>query len=152
MQPLIEALQAFRGIKLLSAFVIAAEIGDLRRFKTARQFMAFLGLVPSEHSSGNTVKRGSLTKTGNAHVRRILVEAAQHYRHRPIRSEALKKRQEGLSKEVIEIAWNAQQRLCRRLTHLTAQNKPRNKAIIAIARELAGFIWSIGQLPQLLAV
>jgi transposase len=151
LEPLVKSLQAFRGIQLLSATVIAAEIGDLRRFKTARQFMAFLGLVPSEQSSGKTVKRGSLTKTGNAHVRRILVEAAQHYRHRPVLSKALRKRQEGVSQDVIRIAWKAQQRLCQRLNHLLAQNKARNKAIVALARELAGFIWSVGQVPHLMA-
>lgn len=151
LEPLVRALMSFRGIQILSATVIAAEIGDLRRFKTARQFMAFLGLVPSEQSSGKSTKRGPLTKTGNGHVRRILVEAAQHYRHRPVLSAALRKRQQGISQEVIDISWAAQQRLCRRLTHLTENNKPRNKAIVALARELAGFIWSLGQVPQLLA-
>jgi transposase len=151
LEPLVKAMMSFRGIQLLSATVIAAEIGDLRRFKTARQFMAFLGLVPSEQSSGKSTKRGPLTKTGNGHVRRILVEAAQHYRHRPVLSAALRKRQHGVSQEVIKVSWEAQQRLCRRLTHLTENNKPRNKAIVALARELAGFIWSLGQLPQLLA-
>jgi transposase len=151
LQPLVKAMMGFRGIQILSATVIAAEIGDLRRFKTARQFMAFLGLVPSESSSGNSVKRGSLTKTGNGHVRRILIEAAQHYRHRPVLSAALRKRQEGISKEVRDISWEAQQRLCNRLTHFTNSGKPRNKAIVALARELAGFIWSLGQVSQLLA-
>ena len=150
LEPLVKALMAFCGIQLLSATVIAAEIGDLRRFKTAPQFMAFLGLVPSEQSSGKSIKRGSLTKTGNAHVRRILVEAAQHYRHRPVLSAALRKRQEGVAKEVLDISWEAQQRLCRRLIHFTENNKPRNKAIVALARELAGFIWSLGQVSQLL--
>jgi transposase len=149
--PLIRALTAFRGIKTISAAVIAAEIGDLRRFKTARQFMAFLGLIPSEYSTGQSIRRGSVTRTGNAHVRRILVEAAQHYRHRPTRSLALKERQKGISQEVIDISWKAQRRLCKRLTYLMDRNKPRNKAIIALARELAGFIWSVGQVPQLLA-
>jgi transposase len=148
--PLIRALTAFRGIKTISAAVISAEIGDLRRFKSARQFMAFLGLVPSEHSSGQSVHRGSLTRTGNAHVRRILIEAVQHYRHRPTRSTTLKERQKGISQEVIDISWKAQKRLCNRLTYLLDRNKARNKAIVALARELAGFIWSVGQVPQLL--
>jgi transposase len=150
LRPLVKALMAFRGIDTLSATVIAAEIGDLRRFRTASQFMAFLGLVPSERSSGGSVKRGSVTKTGNGHARRILVEAAQHYRHRPVHSQALRKRQKGVSQEVIQISWAAQQRLCSRLTHFTNSGKPRNKAIVALARELAGFIWSVGQLPELL--
>ncbi len=109
LQPLVKAMMSFRGIQILGATVIAAEIGDLRRFKTAEQFMAFLGLGPSESSSGNSVNRGSLTKTGNGHVRRILIEAAQHYRHRPVLSAALRKRQEGISKEVRGISWKAQQ-------------------------------------------
>jgi transposase len=131
--------------------VIAAEIGDLRRFKTERQFMSFLGLVPSEQSSGKSIKRGSLTKTGNGHVRRILVEAAQHYRRSPRLSSALRQRQEGVSQEVIDISWKAQQRLCKRLNHLIDRNKARNKAIIALARELAGFLWAVGQVSNLVA-
>jgi transposase len=148
--PLVRAMMSFYGIQLISAAIIAAEIGDLRRFKTARQFMAFLGLVPSEHSSGQQTRRGPLTRTGNIHVRRILVEAAQHYRHSPRRTEALKKRQQGVSPEVIAISWKAHQRLHKRLMHFLHLGKSRNKAIIAIARELAGFIWSVGQVPQLL--
>jgi transposase len=149
--PLVQALQALRGICVLSAVIIAAEIGDLRRFQTARQLMAFLGLVPSEHSSGQSLRRGPLTRTGNVHVRRILVEAAQHYRHRPTLSVALRKRQQGVSTEVCQIAWKAQQRLCARLTYLTEKGLPRNKAIVALARELAGFVWAIGQVPEPLA-
>jgi len=151
LEPLIRAFMAFRGIQTLSAVVIAAEIGDLRRFPTARQFMSFIGLVPSEHSSGKSIKRGSLTRTGNAHVRRILVEAAQHYRHSPAVSAALRERQEGISQEVIDISWKAQRRLCKRLNYLIDQNKARNKVIIALARELAGFLWAVGQVPNLLA-
>lgn len=143
--PLVQALRSFRGISTLSAVVIAAEIGDLRRFQTARQFMAFVGLVISEHSSGQTIKRGSLTRTGNSHVRRILVEAAQHYRHRPTLSAALRERQAGVSSEVTAIAWKAQRRLCKRLMYLLERNKPRNKAIAAVARELAGFVWAVGR-------
>ena len=152
LEPLVKALMAFRGISILSAVIIAAEIGDLRRFPTARQFMAFLGLVPSEQSSGKSVKRGPLTRTGNSHVRRILVEAAQHYRHRPVLSAALRSRQQGLAPEVLNISWKAQQRLCKRLTYLTERNKPRNKAVAALARELAGFVWAVGQIEQPLAV
>jgi transposase len=151
LEPLIRAFMAFRGIQTTSAVVIAAEIGDLRRFKTARQFMSFLGLVPSEHSTGKSTRRGSLTKTGNGYVRRILVEAAQHYRHSPRLSLALRERQEGVSQEVIDISWKAQKRLCKRLTYLIDRNKARNKAIIALARELAGFIWAVGQVPKLVA-
>ena len=148
--PLVKALKAFRGINTLSAVVIAAEIGDLRRFPTARQFMSFVGLVVSEHSSGKTIQRGPLTRAGNSHVRRILIETAQHYRHRPALGAALRERQAGVSKEVTDIAWEAQQRLSKRLTYLLEQNKPRNKAIAAVARELAGFVWAVGQVKQLL--
>ena len=148
--PLVRALKSFRGINTLSAVVIAAEIGDLRRFPTARQFMSFVGLVVSEHSSGKTIQRGPLTRAGNAHVRRILIETAQHYRHRPALGAALRERQAGVSKEVTDIAWEAQQRLSKRLTYLLEQNKPRNNAIAAVARELAGFVWAVGQVKQLL--
>jgi transposase len=151
LEPLIRALMSLRGISTLSAVIIAAEIGDLRRFRTARQFMAFVGLVPSEQSSGKSIKRGPLTRTGNSHVRRILVEAAQHYRHRPVLGEALKARQRGLSAEILQISWKAQHRLCRRLTYLTGKSKPYNTAIAALARELAGFVWAVGQVPQPLA-
>lgn len=152
LEPLIRLFCAFRGISTLSASIIAVEVGDFQRFATARQFMAFLGLVPSEHSSGQSQQRGRLTRTGNAHVRRILVEAAQHYRHRPIVGQALRDRQQGVPAEVLDISWKAQQRLCRRLRVLTERGKPRNKVIAALARELAGFLWSVGQLsPQLVA-
>lgn len=147
-EPLVRSFMAFRGIDVLSAAIVAAEIGDFRRFPAPRQFMAFLGLVPSEQSSGKTVHRGKLTRTGNGHVRRILIEAVQHYRHSPVLSAALRRRQEGVSQEVIAIAWKAQQRLCKRLTSLTAKGKPRNKAIAAAARELAGFLWAVGQIAQ----
>ena len=149
--PLVQALKSFRGISTLSAVVIAAEIGDLRRFATARQFLSFVGLVVSEHSSGKTIQRGPLTRTGNSQVRRILIESAQHDRHRPTLSAALRERQEGVSKEVTDIAWEAQQRLCKRLTDLLEQHPPRNKAIAAVARELAGFVWAVGPMKPLLA-
>jgi transposase len=151
LEPLVLALMSFYGIQLISAVVIAAELGDLRRFKTARQLMAFLGLVPSEHSTGNSIRRGSITRTGNAHVRRILVEAVQHYRHVPLRSKELARRRKGVSPEVILITQQAQRRLSKRMNHLTARNKPWNKMVIALARELSGFIWAVGQVPQLLA-
>ena len=151
LEPLVLALMAFRGIQVLSAVIIAAEIGDLKRFESARQFMAFLGLVPSEHSSGKTIRRGSITRTGNKHVRRILVEAVHHYRHTPTLSAALRGRQKGVSAEVIAISWNAQRRLCKRMTYFAALKKPRNKVVVALARELSGFIWAVGQVPVLLA-
>ena len=150
LEPLVRALMSFYGINLLSAVIIAAELGDLRRFKTARQLMAFLGLVPSEQSSGKTIRRGSITRTGNAHVRRILVEAAHHYRRVPSRSKAVAERRKGVSPEVIAIARKAEKRLCQRMKHLIVRNKPWNKMVIALARELAGFIWAVGQVPSFL--
>ena len=150
LEPLVLALMSFYGIQLLSAVIIAAELGDLRRFKTARQLMSFLGLVVSEHSSGNSIRRGSITRTGNVHVRRILVEAVHHYRHLSVRSKAVDARRVGVSPAVVAIAKAAEKRLRQRSAHLDARGKPANKIRIAMARELAGFIWAVGQVPQLL--
>jgi transposase len=141
--PVVEALQSLRGISLLSAVTLIAELGDLTRFDKPAQLMAYLGLVPSEHSSGGTVKRGSITKTGNTHARRTLIESAQAYRLPARKSAEIRKRQEGLPEDVIDIAWNAQLRLCHRYRKLLARGKNRNVVITAIARELAGFIWAI---------
>lgn len=149
-EPLVRALMSFYGIQLLSAVIIAAELGDLRRFKTARQLMAFLGLVPSEHSTGKTIRRGSITRTGNVHVRRILVEAVQHYRKAPSHNKAVERRRRGVSAEVLVIARKAERRLYQRKVHLVARNKPWNKMVIALARELAGFIWAVGQASSFL--
>ena len=151
LRPLVKALQAFRGIRLVSAVVIAAEIGDLRRFESAPRFMSYLGLVPSEHSSGDTTKRGRLTRAGNGHVRRVLIEASWAYRFRPRKGEALLKRSEGVSPDVERIAWKAQQRLWSVYRRLVGRGKNSKKAIAAVARELAGFIWAIGRQEALLA-
>ena len=139
----VEALQSLRGISLITAVTIVAELGDLNRFENAAQLMAYLGLVPSEHSSGNTIKKGGITKTGNTHVRRALIESAQAYRLPARRSTAIRKRQEGLSEDILDIAWDAQLRLCHRYRRLIAKGKKHNVAITAIARELAGFIWAV---------
>ena len=141
--PVVEALQALRGVSMLSAVSLIAELGDLTRFDKPTKLMAYLGLVPSEHSSGPTVKRGSITKTGNTHARRTLIESAQSYRLPARKSRAIRKRQEGLPEDVREIAWNAQLRLCQRYRRMIAKGKNRNVAITAIARELVGFIWAI---------
>lgn len=143
--PVIEALMALRGVNLLSATTIVAEIGDLHRFASAPQLMAYLGLVPSEHSSGPKQVRGGITKTGNGHVRRLLVEAAWTYRHPARKSAPLQRRAERTSEAVQDIAWKAQKRLCQRYRHLTARGKQSVQASTAVARELAGFIWAIGQ-------
>jgi len=143
--PVVVALQALRGISLISAVTVVAELGDLSRFDTPVQLMAYLGLVPSEHSSGGTIKRGAITKTGNSHARRALIESAQAYRLPARKSAAIRKRQEGLPEAVLEIAWNAQLRLCHRYRRLMAKGKNHNVVITAIARELAGFIWAIAR-------
>jgi transposase len=143
--PVIEGLMALRGVKLITATTIVAEIGDLRRFTTAPQLMAYLGVVPSEHSSGESKVRGSITKTGNGHVRRVLVESAWQYRYPARKTAVLQRRAERASEQVQEIAWKAQKRLCARYRRLEARGKLKVQVCIAIARELAGFIWAIGQ-------
>jgi len=147
--PVIEGLTALRGVKLITAATIVAEIGDLKRFATAPQLMAYLGVVPSEHSSGESKSRGGITKTGNGHVRRVLVESAWQYRYPARKTAVLQRRAERASEQVQEIAWKAQKRLCARYRLLEARGKLKVQVCIAIARELAGFIWAIGQtLPQ----
>lgn len=147
--PVIEGLMALRGVNLLTAVTIIAEIGDLRRFASAPQLMAYLGVVPSEHSSGATKSRGGITKTGNGHVRRVLVEAAWSYRHPARKTKHLERRAERTSDAVQEIAWKAQKRLCARYRLMEGKGKLKVQACTAVARELAGFIWAIGQaLPQ----
>jgi transposase len=138
-----DALQALRGVAKLTATTIAIEIGSFSRFQTAKHLMAYCGVVPGEHSSGGTRRQGAITKTGNAHVRRVLFEAAWAYRHRPNLGPALKKRQEHSSPTTIEIALKAQHRLHRRYIALAARGKPMTKIIGAIGRELLGFIWAI---------
>ena len=143
--PVIEALMALRGVNLLAATTIIAEIGDLHRFTSAPQLMAYLGLVPSEHSSGPKQTRGAITKTGNGHVRRLLVEAAWTYRHPARKTALLQRRAERTCEAVQDIAWKAQKRLCQRYRHLINRGKKSVQVCTAIARELAGFIWAIGQ-------
>jgi transposase len=142
LRPGVERLRCFRGIDDLTALTITAELGDPRRFATAPRAMAFVGLVPSEHSSGTKHARGAITKTGNAHLRRVLVEAAWHYRHRPFVGAALRRRQRGAPAAVVAQAWTAQERLYRRYHRLRARGKPTPQVITAVARELAGFVWA----------
>lgn len=144
----IAALQAMRGIKLLTATTIVSEVGDLGRFASPRQLMAYAGLVPSEHSSGSRLRRGCITKSGNAHLRRVLVEAAWHARLAPRASEALRRRQDGVHRQVCTIAWKAQHRLYKRYRHLCARGKRPQQAAVAVARELLGFIWAVGQVVR----
>ena len=151
LRPVVEALQSLRGISLISAVTVVAELGDLTRFDHPAQLMAYLGLVPSEHSTGDKVKKGGITKTGNTHARRALIESAQAYRLPARKSTTIRKRQEGLCQEVLDIAWNAQLRLCSRYRRLIAKGKKHNVVITAIARELAGFIWAIARIVPLAA-
>lgn len=141
----VKALQSLRGISQISAVTIIAELGDLGRFNKPQQLMAFLGLVPSEHSSGPRVRRGAITKTGNKHVRQVLVEAAQSYRYPARVSQALLERQKELSQNIVNISWKCQVRLCRRFQRLKNSGKHHNTVVIATARELVGFIWAISK-------
>jgi transposase len=151
LRPLVKALQALRGVQVVTAVILAAELGDFARFASAPALMAYLGLVPSEHSSGETKKRGRITRTGNGHVRRILVESAWSYRHRPAMSPAIRKRNDGVAPAVQAIAWKAQHRLHGRYKKLLGRGKNKQQTVTALARELAGFVWSIARQPQLLA-
>lgn len=147
--PVIEGLMALRGVDLLTATTIMAEIGDLKRFTGAPQLMAYLGVVPSEHSSGGSKSRGGITKTGNGHVRRVLVEAAWTYRFPARKSAHVQRRAERAPQPVQDIAWKAQKRLCGRYRLLEGKGKLKVQVCTAVARELVGFIWAIGQaLPQ----
>lgn len=149
--PLVRALQALRGVEFVTAVTVVAEVGDFRRFATAGDFMGYVGLVPTEHTSGETRRRGPITKAGNAHVRRLLVESAWHYRRQPRMSKALRERSVGIAPGVCVIAWKAQKRLHNRLTKLIGRGKHPAEAVTAVARELAGFIWAIGREEVLLA-
>lgn len=141
--PVVKAIQAMRGIRLLVALGTIAELGDLRRFDHPRKLMSYLGLVPSESSSGQKRRQGSITKCGNSRARRLLIEGAHSYKHKANISSELQIRQEGLSKEIIDIAWQAQLRLCRRYQRLMFLGKHRSVVVTAIAREMVAFIWAI---------
>ena len=143
--PVVAALQTMRGMALVNAATLIAELGDLSRFANPRQLMAYLGLVPCEHSSGASVRRGGLTKAGNSAARRLLIEAAWCYRFPARVSRELLLRQEEQPKPIREIAWKAQLRLCARYRRLARSGKPANVVTAAIARELAGFIWAIAR-------
>jgi transposase len=143
--PVVAALQTMRGMALVNAATLIAELGDLSRFANPRQLMAYLGLVPSEHSSGASVRRGGLTKAGNSAARRLLIEAAWCYRFPARLSRELLLRQEEQPKAIREIAWKAQLRLCTRYRKLARTGKPANVVTAAIARELAGFVWAIAR-------
>lgn len=143
--PVVKAIQALRGVSFVSAVTVAAETGDLRRFDTPRQFMSYLGLVPSEHSSGARTHRGGITKAGNKSARRMLIEGAWAYRMQARIGPAHQSRLDGLPKAVHDIAWKAQVRLCARYRRLAAHGKPQTVVTTAVAREMAAFIWAIAR-------
>ena len=136
-------LRCFKGIDTVTAVCLVAELHDFRRFRSPRQLMAYVGLVPSEHSSGERERRGSITKSGNRHVRRLLVEAAWHHRHRPALSAPLRARREGQPTRVLAIADRAQERLCARYRRMSEAGKVHPKTIVAMARELTGHLWAV---------
>jgi transposase len=141
--PMIQTLMTLRGVAIITATSLVAEVGSFQRFKTPKQFMAYTGLVPSESSSGEIRSLGNITKTGNRHVRRLLVEAAWSYRYKPGVRRKLKERQVGQPSNILDISWKAQNRLHKRYYCLVGRGKSSGKAITAVARELAGFIWAV---------
>jgi transposase len=145
LKPVVQALMCLRGIDFVAAVTLVAEIGDFSRFAHPREVMAFLGLIPSEYTSGDTRRQGPITKTGNGHARRVLVEAAWNYRFGARLSRILQTRQEGQPKPIRDIAWRAQLRLAQRYRRLNSRKLHANKICVAIARELAGFLWDIAR-------
>jgi len=143
--PVVKAIQAMRGVRLLVATGVVAELGDLSRFDHPRKLMSYLGLVPSEHSSGGKRHIGAITKCGNGRARRLLVEGAHTYRYAANISTDMQKRQEGLPKDIIDIAWKAQIRLCKRYKKMIAKGKHYNLVVTAIAREMIAYIWAIAK-------
>ena len=144
-EPVVKALLALRGIDVLTGIGLVAEIGDINRFEHPRQLMSYLGLVPSEHSSGERVVRGSITKSGNAHARRLLIEAAWSYRFTPRIGRNAQCRAESLPQALRDTAWKAQLRLNGRFTRLKARGMHHNKVVTAVARELSGFVWALAR-------
>jgi transposase len=143
MDPLVRAFQALRGVSFVTAVTLATELGDIARFANPKEIMAYVGLVPSQYSSGPHTRHGKITKAGNTHVRRVLTEAAWAYRSHARVGPELEKRSQHLPKAVRDIAWKAQLRLCNRFRRLHARGKEKQKIVIAVARELCGFVWAI---------
>jgi transposase len=143
LRELVAGLQALRGIAKLTATTIAIEVGNFTRFEKPKQLMGYAGITPSEYSTGSSRRQGTITKTGNAHLRRVLIEAAWSYRHRPGKGQELRARERNLPAHLKEMAWKAQHRLHRRYAALQARGKPHTKVITAIGRELLGFVWAI---------
>jgi len=149
--PVVEALQALRGVQFTVAVTVAAELGDLTRFDNPRQLMRYLGLTPSEYSSGERRRQGGITKAGHTHARRALVEGAWAYRYPAKVSRHLQLRLERVPQRLLDISWKAQVRLCKRYRRLSARGKHAHQVVVAIARELIGFMWAIAQEGPLLA-
>ena len=143
--PVVLAIQAMRGIRFTVAITVIAELGDLTRFDDPRQLMAYLGVTPTEYSSGSKRRLGSITKTGNTHARRVLVEGAWAYRFPAKVSREIQRRQEDLPPSIQAIAWKAQLRLCKRYHRLVAKGKDKNIVVVAIAREMIAFVWAIAK-------
>ena len=148
LKPLVQALQALRGVQLIAAMTLVAELQDFLRFDSPRQLMGYVGLVPGEHSSGPKRRQGSITKAGNSAARRMLVEVAWHYQHSPRVSPIIAARHDQLPAEVTDIAWKAQLRLNAKFKRLVARRVLKNKAVVAVARELTGFVWAIAREVQ----
>jgi transposase len=145
-EPVVKALMSLRGVGLLNAATLVAELGDLNRFTRPQELMSYLGLVPSEHSTGGARQQGGITKMGNGYARRALVEAAHHYRVSPRLTPHLQKRQEGLPRNVTDAAWEAQRRLHHRYRQLSGPGRKKAPVVItALARELSGFVWAIAR-------
>jgi transposase len=145
LQPVVEALQSLRGVQFTVAVTLVAELGDLTRFDNPRQLMSYLGLIPSEYSSGDRRRQGGITKAGNTHARRVLIEGAWAYRYPAKVSRHLQLRLETLPKPLQDISWKAQGRLCQRYRRLIGRGKNPNQVVVAIARELSAFIWAIAR-------
>jgi transposase len=143
--PVVEAIQALRGVQFIAAVTLIAELGDLSRFENPRQLRSYLGLVPSEHTSGERRRQGSITKTGNSHARRVLVEGAWAYRYPAKVSRHLQLRLEKVPTAIQDISWKAQVRLCKRYRRLVARGKQVNQVVVAIAREMAAFVWAVAR-------
>ena len=143
--PVVEAIQALRGVQFIAAVTLIAELGDLTRFENPRQLMSYLGLIPSEHTTGERRRQGSITKTGNSHARRVLVEGAWAYRYPAKVSRHLQLRLAKVPKAIQDISWKAQVRLCKRYRRLVARGKNVNQVVVAIAREMAAFVWAIAR-------
>lgn len=148
LMPVVQALQALRGVQLIAAMTLVAELQDFLRFASPRELMSYVGLVPSEHSSGAKRRQGAITKAGNSAARRMLVEVAWHDQHSPRVSPIIATRQDGLPAAVTDIAWKAQLRLNAKFKRLLARRVMKTKAVVAVARELTGFVWAIGREVQ----